>query len=1419
MLHHAYLSGDFTKFKGLVGKSGSTSHFATESSGSYTSSPFQHAGSLPKSKSQVASDVNQVDFEGRTVLHLAASDGRVDFAKQCLLDDTVDITKGDDESGWTALHRALYCGRIEIAVAILAHSPLRDGAVHKGALLATDHEGNSAFDVYNATVPGVSPNLFNRQRGGSDLFTFGSNVNHTLCFADSDDRAYPERVAIKRLPVQGEGIQKFRGNRIRDVSMQKLHTLVLTNDAINNLYTCGFANQGRLGISGSTQFTLKPIALPGQAVAIAAAQDHSLACLSNGDVYTWGAARYGQLGYELESKSPDAFNPEPRKIMKLAKERVLGVAASQVHSVCFTEDTLYTWGLNEGQLGFEIVASEGRTVNSPRKVSAVKEPILQVTANRRATVCLLATREVLVLVNYGYFRLPLQLDRTSTLMSTFRPKSQAACEVVKVASGGQLFAVLTSIGDVFTFSVESVSTDMKPVQMAKQVKILRAWALRKNHLAARDVDVGQDGQLIICTGSGLVFTRSLRKGNKHRADPSSRDYKYSRVPRITRIVQVRASEYGAFGLIRDDVEVLPVAVDSPTLSEDLLCCLPYADDILEDEDSEEEAQSDAGSDAGSVTKVPKHVLNGQAMVKALDFVDQWSHEVDGPELSISLGVKQFPVSKALLCARSPVLKSLLLSDGVHHGISFDGTHVKIHGQYSFVALVIVLHWLHTDLLLITWTGGPYHQPAHLKNVREDVLKLSQLLQLKALSKALASSFVNAPKASLASDCLTLLTGELESTADIRLLLSDGEHKCHSFLVTARSEFFMAMFQGAWLHQRRSDSEVDIVDIDVKHISKRTMQFVMNHIYGDVDAALFDQVEVDQLDDLLEIVLAVLAAATELILPRLREACQAVLARYVHRKNVSALLHEADIYNAEELKEVCLDYCARNLQLMLENGLLNNLTPALMHDLELLTARRQLEKLPVSKSERLLSELIQRHPDVLDLSEKARAKYLAALLLPVNQARLSTLRPGPLESSPMQRRPSEKLNRSAAPSPLIPAIRPADESIFAMEDYDLSELDHRASSMRLDDSRFQIEARRPTDNTASIKTPPSLGAPSPVNDTKLVTSERRGASQSSGNGMRPQPWANKAPGSAVDLRSIMASTPPPRASGPGTAPKAADSTVKVSQKERKKLASTNQGTPIRALPVAESTAVTSPWSIASHSALPSLSLGKTRDNVAFPSLSGASNSVGRKLSSKATIVADSPSTGLVSSPSPHGSSTCSFAPSGRRSSATLPGLQYGSPGSSSAPFARSPISPTIRAAGSSSLAEIIAQENGHKIKVAEYQAKRSMKDIQEQEEREEFERWFAAESLRVQKEEQAALGRSKPTAEANKQAKSRKKYKKTVPASGASAPSNGGTDKKKVMPSQSKPDVATASSPSSSTEPARAAKSLKPTAAAFHPQGH
>ncbi|KAJ9640407.1 hypothetical protein H2199_005946 [Coniosporium tulheliwenetii] len=475
-----------------------------------------------------------------------------------------------------------------------------------------------------------------------EVFTFGSNRNVTLGFGDEDDRQYPERITLRRPdhllqrfyrehvasrqqssggldPSNSLGLSRSKPVSelpsiirntpliIQDVQMSKLHTAVLTTDPESNLYMCGHGPGGRLG-TGDENTRYQFVCVEGGALArkkvvsVALGQNHSLALSDQGDTFSWGNNAFGQLGYSLPRtglRDEDPISTLPRQIFgPLKREIVIGVAASRIHSVAHTSTSLYTFGKNEGQLG--IMDADARSLeiqDIPRKVAAslFSSAIVSVTAIDRATVCLLENHEVWVFANYGYTKITFPLDgftnyflKNSFLTTKYDTSPNQIC---KVTSGGDTICALSSSGEVFTVAVskraesapDSSTSTTNPAKIRGALsQPQRIWSLKKGHMAARDVDVDQDGSIILSTEAGSVYRRVRRAKIKDATAAGTgeyrpKDYKFSRISGLTRVMAVRASSYGAYAAVRKDCDVLKtqITVSEPTLWKDLQPLLPF----------------------------------------------------------------------------------------------------------------------------------------------------------------------------------------------------------------------------------------------------------------------------------------------------------------------------------------------------------------------------------------------------------------------------------------------------------------------------------------------------------------------------------------------------------------------------------------------------------------------------------------------------------------------------------------------------------------------------------------------------------------------------------------------------------------------------------------------------------------------------
>ncbi|KAL1759711.1 hypothetical protein FB107DRAFT_204512 [Schizophyllum commune] len=707
-----------------------------------------------------ALDVNKRDWLGRTPLHLACSAGldALDYVRILLRHPAINGNLTDAESGWTALHRALYAGNLPAAILLLQRGDID--------ISVKDLEGYTAFDLFNATVEGTKP-VPNESR--AELFTWGINKNAALGLGNSDDRVYPESVVVPALRGVPLDDRRFLPAHIRAIHMSKLHTAVITNEPSSNIRVCGFGSGGRLGPGQHTlQYSFQPLhsSVPSLSIASTAlGQDHTLVLTTSGEVLSWGLNRFAQLGYVVEATGPFTQEPiqaTPRRIMgALRKETVQGIAAAKTCSACWTAEEVYTWGTNAGQLGYDQPVQV-----LPRKVTWVSR-VVDVALSDTAMACLLQSRDVVLLCNYQHTKLSFPTAFPSEIQPYRPPQAIKNAHISKIATSDGVFGALSSNGEVFTFRPPPALGDGKEktgVRGGKSANVLplRVWALRKQFTAIRDFALGADGSIILCTESGHVFVGS-QTGKGGQIGPQAggrKPFKYTRLPYIQRVTQVCANISGAFAAIRMDATPKPIAVHGNTLAQDMAHLQPYM--VLPDEEDRFPGWRPTSSRArGAVYDIERAkvttahddehedeeddggIVHDLYVLRDV-FKDEHGREGDKSEdaqpqrrASMPRGADMlmrlpngdaYPVHGVVLAARSTVLRDIISSSKSVSSADLNGLHVgyvegkpksatresstpatresstpalEIRGCHALTVLIL-LRYLYTDDLLAVW---------------------------------------------------------------------------------------------------------------------------------------------------------------------------------------------------------------------------------------------------------------------------------------------------------------------------------------------------------------------------------------------------------------------------------------------------------------------------------------------------------------------------------------------------------------------------------------------------------------------------------------------------------------------------------------------------------------------------------------------
>ncbi|OQO13277.1 hypothetical protein B0A48_01505 [Cryoendolithus antarcticus] len=1062
---------------------------------------------------------------GWTALHRAFYFGNVAIARLILereADDmlgrttgiahqTIGLIKTKDREG---------LGPLDLYAATIKDRTLRPDL---GRMRADSDESEVAAPDHDRENTALRSKIEYASVKGDEVFTFGSNRNVTLGFGDEDNRHFPERINLRRpeqllrrfyrehLVESGSKlashdashepdmtiaanapiaeipwVMRTRPLIIQDVFMSKLHSAVLTGDPESNLFVCGHGQGGRLGVGDErTRYHFACVdggALAGKRIAsVALGQNHTLAVTDEGEIFSWGNNGFGQLGYSLPrttSSDEDPISVFPRQIFgPLKREAITGIAASRVHSVAFTGSSLFTFGKNEGQLG--IVDSDARSLEvqvTPRRVAAslFTSSIASVTAIDRATVCLLANRDVWVFASYGYVKVSFPLEGFSNyfLKQSFLVTSydNAPNRIVKVASGGDTICALSSRGEIFTMSViqrteSAAASTTNPAKIRNAVSPPQCiWSLKKDSMAARDVSVDADGSVILTTEEGSVWQRTKRAKIKDataaaRSDYKPKDYKFSRVPGLTRVLAVRSSAYGAYAAVRRDCDVTKtqVAVEQSSLLEDVAAlCAMYelvtpAADCEEDTDKPRFWQPAMKDKA--VQALARAIAGSKDAEADLSIICERALENESAKydamLTTTTSELKIPVHRFLLTGRSRILRrgirdlcptsTFTIPDLTVAELDEDGRVVLQFQGVDILTIIDFAMYLYTDALVDFWhIRNAKHLAFRYRQVRTELMKLASKLDLVKLEPAVRQMVEVQP-------CLSL---DLEMAykdpvfyfdGDMIIQLEDDERRAHSVMLSARCPFFEGLFQGRaggkWLEGRDEEEETHV---DLSHIASRTFDMVLRHIYADTGAEIFDDIMATSLDEYLDVVLDVLSAANELMLDRLSQICQAEIGRYANARNICWLLNAISPSSVHEFKHAGLEYLCLNLEAMLQGHHLNELDEDLLQELDEVVRQNQLACMPFAKSGRAERDLRERHPELAATVQRNKQTRVDAIRLRTKHHDMETVHAGSYDdhSSPLQlktrRRPSG-ISKATSEAPVLKAKASSKDMMFSMDE--------------------------------------------------------------------------------------------------------------------------------------------------------------------------------------------------------------------------------------------------------------------------------------------------------------------------------------------------------------------------------------------------
>ena len=524
-----------------------------------------------------------------------------------------------------------------------------------------------------------------------------------------------------------------------------------------------------------------------------------------------------------------------------------------------------------------------------------------------------------VFSNYGYAKIAFPLEAFSNyfLNSIWGARAEGAeNHICKVTSGGDTICAMSSMGDVFTVhvsqKVEASNTTSSTTNPSKIRLALsppqRVWSLKKGHMAVRDVDVSQDGSIIICTESGSVWRRIKRAKIKDAsaaglAEYRPKDYKFSRVPGLTRIVAVRSNAFGGYAAIRKDSNILKTQIDveSKTLWKDLYPLLPFHGFASEDSETEDPIPRFwKPSQPNDVATIRRAVLTMSDLEENLSsYLDDSlgsKASAYNARIGTTLSDVRIPIHDFVLAARSESMRQgfaifrkdyfFSIPEVVTIEYDSEGKALVLFEALDFITVLNVVLYLYTDSVVDVWHHTRHAQSSafRYRQIRTELMKTASSLEMRRLEQAVR--VMTEPPKSMHEDIeVAFRQPHYFDNGDVEVELDGKNVKVHSALMCQRCPFFEGLFEGRaagqWLSSRRQQLEEpeEAIKVDLKHVDPSVFDFVLHHIYADADEEMFDVVVTADLDAFLDLVMEVMSVANELMLDRLAQCCQRVLGRY------------------------------------------------------------------------------------------------------------------------------------------------------------------------------------------------------------------------------------------------------------------------------------------------------------------------------------------------------------------------------------------------------------------------------------------------------------------------------------------------------------------------------------------------------------
>ncbi|KYN05211.1 RCC1 and BTB domain-containing protein 1 [Cyphomyrmex costatus] len=299
------------------------------------------------------------------------------------------------------------------------------------------------------------------------------------------------------------------GRVLNNLHIDAGQVFIITRDKM--VYALGTNDDGRLG-TGDTLPTLYPKKVEALCMKdikkFACGECHILALTEQGEIYSWGNNRFGQVGNGSDDEHvmlPTHLNILPMKC-DLHLNKVVDIACGYNHSIALTAfGEVYTWGLHHIEEFEEYIDVENESVLSsptPMRLDSLHgKKVVYIACGATFTIVIMDNGNVYSWGSNKYGQLGVGDERDRQMPCQLN--SLKGIVIVKVACGYAHTLALTDEGNLYTWGLNTNgqlgigngTNSSKPV-MVKH-KMGRVFDIAADHCKQISIAVNKEGRVYI----------------------------------------------------------------------------------------------------------------------------------------------------------------------------------------------------------------------------------------------------------------------------------------------------------------------------------------------------------------------------------------------------------------------------------------------------------------------------------------------------------------------------------------------------------------------------------------------------------------------------------------------------------------------------------------------------------------------------------------------------------------------------------------------------------------------------------------------------------------------------------------------------------------------------------------------------------